>query len=257
LKKPGLTFGLVGYGRFGKLAARLIAKEANVLVHDKRKELGKLPGNVRQASLPEVAAQSVVILAVPTSALKHSLHAIARFLRPHALVLDVCSVKAKPAGWMRDILPAHVNLLGTHPLFGPSSVTRSVRGHRIVLCPIRISGRMLNTVTQVLTNRGMEVLTMVPRLHDRMIAETLFLTQFIGRMVSRAHLRRWTCSSPTYDKLLKLVEVADRDSLGLLIDLWNFNPFADKSSDALWRAHSEMRDLLNTKKKRDRSEIDS
>jgi prephenate dehydrogenase len=258
LTTPGLTVGLVGFGRFGSLAAKFIAKEAKVLIYDKRKKIGPVSRRrIRWGPLSEVAAQEVVILAVPVSALRDTLRSISPFLRRNSLVLDVCAVKTKPAQWMRAILPAHVTLLGTHPLFGPSSVKRSVRGQRIVLCPIRISDRLLRSVTQVFTSRGLEVIRMAPKAHDKMISETLHMTQLIGRMVGRAGLQRWARSTPMYDSLVGLADVAKEDTLGMFIDLWKFNPYADTSSNALWRAHREIHDLVNTKRKMNRHDIDS
>jgi prephenate dehydrogenase len=234
--------GLIGYGRFGKLAARFIAQYANVLVFDKQKEYGRFPSRrIRAASLAEAAAQPVVILAVPISSLQQTLLSIAPFLQPQALIVDACSVKVKPVQWMKQLLPKHVYILGAHSLFGPDSVSQSLRGRTVVICPVRISCRLLAAVKRLLRARGLRVVLMTPHKHDRMMAETILLTQYIGRLVGSAGLKRWADSTPHYSMLMSLVDVAQRDSMQLFRDMWRYNPYSIDLKRALARAASVLR----------------
>ena len=223
-----MRVGLIGYGRFGKLAARFLSRRVDVLVHDlkpfPRKSFGR--GKIVAGSLEHVAAQQVVVLAVPISGMKECLRSIAGLVRPGALVVDVCSVKTLPVRWMKRLLPEAVYYLGTHPLFGPDSVSRSLRGRRIVICAGRTPGSLLFKVIRLLGREGLEVYLMSPRAHDRMVAETLLLTQYIGRLVHHAGLGDRDHSTAHYEKLRELCRVAERDSLELFRDMWNFNPYA-------------------------------
>ena len=222
-----MTVGLIGFGRFGRLVARFLAPRVKVLVHDARSiHPGPASKNVEIKSLRTVAAQKLVVLAVPISVLESTLLEIRPFVTPGALILDVCSVKVWPIRWMRRILPSSVHILGTHPLFGPESVTRSLRGRKIVLCPVRISKALLTRVSQELRQVGLEASSMSPAQHDRMIAETLLLTQYVGRLVHLTGVQKWAGSTLHYGKLMDLVRVAERDSAELFRDLWRFNPYA-------------------------------
>ena len=234
--------GLIGYGRFGKLAARFIARRANVLVYDARKRYGRFPSHrIKAASLAEVAAQSIVILAVPISSLQRTLSSLTPSLQPKALIVDACSVKVKPVQWMKQMLPKHVNILGAHSLFGPDSVSRSLRGRTVVLCPVHIPHKLLADVKHVLRKRGLHVLQMTPDEHDRMMAETLLLAQYIGRLVGAAGLKRWDHSTVHYERLMSLVDAAQRDSVQLFKDMWRYNPHASYLKHALARATSLLR----------------
>ena len=236
-----MTIGLIGYGRFGRLAAKSLASQARVLVFDKRSTRG-VTGSRRivSASLADVAASDVVVLAVPVSSLREVLREIRSHVRPGSLVIDVCAVKVEPVKWMRQILPRGVSILGTHPFFGPDSASGGLKGHRIVLCPVRTPPRLLAQVTKVLRGRGLEVQVMSPVLHDRMVAETIFLTQHIGRLVHVAGLKRWPRSTTNYDRLLSIVEAARHDSVELFADMWKFNPRARRVAMALERAHKRL-----------------
>ena len=57
------------------------------------------------------------------------------YLRPGALLMDVCSVKMAPVEWMLAAAPADVEVLGIHPLLGPASSRAGILGSTVVLFP--------------------------------------------------------------------------------------------------------------------------
>ncbi len=242
--RSALTIGLIGYGRFGALAARHLSKYAPVLVYDRRTRRVPRTRRIRPANLDLVAAQPVVILAVPISALRESLRAIRQMVTPGALVIDVCTVKAVPVRWMREMLPRSVRILGSHPFFGPDSAQHSLRGHRIVLTPVRIPARMLRTVTSLLQREGLVVVRMTPDRHDRMVAETILLTHYLGRLVHLAGLHRWDHGTRSYANLLGVVDVAMNDTLQLLRDVWSYNAHTASLARSLRRAERKLSRLL-------------
>ena len=89
--------GIIGFGRFGKLAARYLAKDFKVFVNtraDKTSEISLAGGQA--ASLEEVCQQDIIIPCVPISVFEDFLIAIAPRIKPDALIIDVCSVKEYP-----------------------------------------------------------------------------------------------------------------------------------------------------------------
>jgi prephenate dehydrogenase len=219
----------------------LLSKRARVYVADRTRP--KVRGgkrNIRAASVAEAASQEVVLLAVPVSRMQSVLRHIRGYLRPGALVIDVCAVKAKPTRWMKALLPRNVEILGAHPLFGPDSCAGSLRGHTVVLCPVRIRRRRLAEIRRGIEREHARTLVMVPEKHDRMIAETIFLTQYIGRLVGRARLGHWNGVTLNYDRLQSVVEAAIHDSPRLFVDMRKYNAHGARVEAALWKAHSEL-----------------
>ncbi len=240
-----LTIGIIGYGRFGQLAAKFISTKTNVLVYDKRRSsVSSRSSSIKKTSLREVAAQTVIILAVPVSALQETLHSIKPFLKNNSLVIDVCAVKAKPVQWMKRILPKNVEILATHPLFGPDSAKNSLKGHRIYLSPVRISKARLRGVYEILESAGLVVERISPDAHDKIIAETLFLTQYVGRLLGGAGLGRRGNSTTSYADLMKIVKIADNDTRELFEDMVKYNRHAQGVLRKLLKA--QQRILKNT-----------
>jgi prephenate dehydrogenase len=232
-----VTVGLIGYGRFGKLAAALLSRRVRVLVADRRRPvLRGVSANIAAGTIAEAASQEVVILAVPVSTLRSLLLQIKRHVRPGALIIDVCAVKEKPTRWMRTILPPTVEILGAHPLFGPDSCDGSLKGHTVVLCPVRVGRRRLVVLKQALTREHARAIIMPPDRHDRMIAETIFLTQYIGRLIGKAGLDRWEGVTVHYDRLRSVVDAAVHDSPRLFADMWKYNAYGARVSAALRKA---------------------
>ena len=184
------TLGLIGFGQFGRLAAQLLTPHFDVLATD------AAPGAeaaVREAgfafgSLAEVAARDVVVVAVPVVAMQAVFGEIAPHLKPGALVADVGSVKMLPSRWMVELLPAHVDLIATHPLFGPQSAKQGLKGLRFVICPIR--GDRHERVAAFGRSLGLIVTVTTAEEHDREMAYVQALTHLIGRIINGILQRR-------------------------------------------------------------------
>ena len=119
--------GLIGFGAFGRLAAGGLAEHFEVVVHDPAYARAELADgrHLPMGSLEEVARAEIVVIAVPVARMAHLCGQLAPLLQPGAVVVDVGSVKVGPVATMREALPAHVEIVGTHPLFGPQSFGRA------------------------------------------------------------------------------------------------------------------------------------
>ncbi len=239
--------GLIGYGRFGRLTVRHMSPEFKVVVHtravDKDADINDAGG--RLVSLEEACAQKIVILCVPISAMPATLERIAPLLAPRTIVADVCSVKEMPARWMQSLLPEHVEILATHPMFGPDSAGKSPAGHKIVLCPVRIAPHRYKRIRQWLAEKQLVVIETTPTQHDRKIAVTLSLTHFIGRSLSQFGAAPLDIDTEGYRRLLHILGVVNNDTWQLFEDMHRFNPYAREKRqafmDAMARIDAQLR----------------
>ena len=133
------TIGIMGFGAFGRLLARHLQPHFALRVCDPANApaADATGRGLQPAEAAEVAASDLVILAVPVPAIPEAIAALRPHLRAGAIVLDVGSVKLGPARAMQENLPEHVEIIGTHPLFGPQSARDGLAGLKIALCPIR------------------------------------------------------------------------------------------------------------------------
>jgi prephenate dehydrogenase len=226
------TMGIVGFGRFGRFAASHLRNYFDLSVFDRDDRLAEAQEiGVRIESLQKVAKSSIVLLCVPISQIRSVLMEIVPHLVENSLVVDTCSVKGYPVFQMETILPSHVEILGTHPLFGPDSAARGLQGKKIVLCPIRI--RDLSTVKSFLNRLGLNVLISSPQNHDRLMASTQVIVQFLGRAFLEIGLTRQDMATPGYETLINILDVVQNDTWELFRDLQTFNRFAKEMREKL------------------------
>lgn len=230
--------GLIGYGRFGHLTVQHLATDFKVVVHtrDTDKEADVAAAGGRMVGLEAVCRQKIVILCVPISAMQATLRQIAPLLAAGTTVVDVCSVKIYPTQWMDALLPENVEILATHPMFGPDSAVASLQGHKIVLCPQRIDPQRYLKIKAWLVGRGLWVIETSPDQHDRQIAVSLAMTHFIGRALAEFGAFPMDIDTEGYKRLLHILEVVNNDTWQLFEDMNRFNPYARSKRTAFLQA---------------------
>ncbi len=220
------SLSVVGVGQFGSLAARTLKAHFEVLVTD------SAPGaraaaqamGVAFGTLEEAAACEVVIVAVPVPAMRGVFASLAPHLKPGTLVIDVGSVKMLPVQWMTELLPAHVDLVATHPLFGPQSARDGLAGLRFVVCPVR--GERHEKVAAFGRSLGLTVTVTTPEEHDREMAYVQALTHLIGRSLVNLKIPDEQLKTASYQHLLELCALIGADTFELFTAIQTQNPFA-------------------------------
>ncbi len=124
---------------------------------------------------------------------------------------------------MKRLLPRFVEILGTHPLFGPDSARNGVRGLKIVLCPVRC--QRVSKVKGWLEGKGLQVIVTTPARHDFEMARTQALFHFLARGVAETGIRVGRLSTPGPAKLFEDFRDVQNDSLQLFQDLHRMNRF--------------------------------
>ena len=210
-----MEIGIIGFGRFGRFASELLKQDFKVSVFDR----GTItpPRGIHRLSLGEVASKPILIFCVPISQIESICKDVRPFLFPGQLVLDTCSVKVFPVGVMQHRLPRFVEIVGTHPLFGPDSANCGIRGLRIALCPVRC--HRLEKIEAYLEKRGLHVIVTTPQKHDREMAKTQALYHFLARGIASLKITAGALSTPGPAKLYEDFKDVQNDSLELFADL--------------------------------------
>ena len=227
------TFGIVGYGHFGRLLASSLARHGKVLVCDADNAKVEHAGDgILAASLDEVAAADVVLLAVPFAALTNVLGEIRDRLGPDTVVMDVVSSKQRATELLEEILPPEANYLATHPLFGPPSMTSIEPGFRIVVTAERgaAAARLREFLEQEL---GLVVVSLSPDEHDRAMAYMQSLPFFIARALVSIDLlelrHRDVLAIPSFEKLAEIAFIEQQHTVGMFDTSQISNPYADEA----------------------------
>ncbi|HPO50086.1 MAG TPA: prephenate dehydrogenase/arogenate dehydrogenase family protein, partial [Spirochaetota bacterium] len=130
--------GLIGYGNFGKFISKILSETFRIYVYDcvVKNDKNDLK-NIFFSSIEETCSKDIIILSTPVQYLEDCLLKIRDLIKKDALVFDVCSVKIKPVELMLKYLPKTVEIIGTHPLFGPQSAKSGIANLNMVLTNVR------------------------------------------------------------------------------------------------------------------------
>lgn len=213
---PRPTFGLIGYGAFGRLAARHLSTLGDVAVYD--------PALAESATLAQAASADIVVLAPPVDRLEAVIGEVAPHVKPDALVLDVASVKVEPARWLLEGLPAHADIIATHPLFGPQSAAAGTQGLKMVLCPLR-GERTLEVAAVLRRTFGLKVMITTPEDHDREAAVTQGLTHFLAKIMSGVGPLPTRVTAKSFDLLMHAIGMVADDAPAVYEAIQRTNPY--------------------------------
>ena len=233
MKKPSLL--LVGYGRFGSFAAELLRSRFTIHILERRGPGPTGPG-LRRAVLSDLGAFDFIVLALPAPRLEKFLMSNGRRFRDGAFVADVCAVKMAPMKWLKSHLPRSVSYAGLHPLFGPDSASSGYQGQSVAVCRGRSSPSCHRRLLTTIRAMGLKPVETDPITHDKSMASSLFLTQFIGEIFPSASGSRISpVTTATFEHLRIIASRAARNSPALIGELYQFNPYSRKSLRILVR----------------------
>ncbi len=240
------NIGLIGFGRFGQLLQKHLQRRSEIAVWDPSQAGSPSHRNVNFRSLESVCDRSLLILAVPVSALEKVVRQIAPFVGPETIVMDVCAVKLYPLRIMSEVFPKEIEILGTHPLFGPDSARETMQGHQMIIVPERISLSRLDVIKKFWSQWEIELVEMSAEEHDRLMAQTLALTHFLGRALNEMDLPLSPHTTQDYRNLMKLKEKINRDTFELFEDMHRYNPFAQEMRELLLNSIAAMKAQLDS-----------
>ncbi len=242
-QKPKVA--IIGFGRFGKLMAEILIPFVDVFVISRHKIKDKKYKQIEYSDLKNI---DWIILTVPISIIAEILNKIKPFVKKGTIIMDTASVKTFPCQWMEDAFKGEeVELLGSHPMFGPDSAKRGLKGLQIVFCPLNIKKKNLEIIKNIFLKLKLEILITSPREHDEESAISLALVHFIGRGLERARIKDLKISTLGFKRLLQLKENVTNDSEKLFRDMHIFNPYAEKYREIFLNSLQEINLKLKNK----------
>ena len=240
------SVGIIGYGAFGSFVHTLLkrfAPDVSVRVYSRSHPVD---GEIF-FSLEEACACDAVVLAVSIRAFEEVLKDALPFIPKESVVVDVSTVKVYTTGILKRDAPDR-RFVATHPMFGPESYAKtegSIEGYRIVITEHTLPPEEYAALLAALSGLGFELVETSSEMHDRQLAETLFLTHFIGQVITRAGFERTQIDTVSFSFLMKSVEIV-RKNTELFKDVFRFNPYCESVLKRLEAAEQEIHQLLSS-----------
>jgi prephenate dehydrogenase len=207
-----------GTGKMGRLFSPILERHGfDILVS----------GRTTALSNRRLAEESdLVLVSVPIRSTVGVIGEIAPLLTARQLLCDLTSLKAGP---VEAMLASKAQVLGMHPLFGPT--VSSLRGQTVILAPARCTTPLAFRIPEILRAEGAKLVVMDPDAHDRLMAVIQGLTHFGNLCMADAIRRTGTdlaaaleATSPVYRIQMDLVGRLLSQEASLYGDMLQLNP---------------------------------
>jgi chorismate mutase/prephenate dehydrogenase len=183
----------------------------------------------------EVASRNdLVVVAVPIDVTVKVIQEIAPHVKPGACIADVTSIKRAPLEAMLAAAPEAVEVVGTHPMFGPHGV--DFDRQKVVLCRGR-GDKGYERLKRLFETFGAETIEATAEEHDAQMALIQVLihekTMVLGSVLERLKAdlgRSLQFASPIYRTELAMIGRMFSQHAELYADILTVNPEAHRLS---------------------------
>ncbi len=273
------TFTIIGFGRFGKTLARLlkdtIKQEKTLLfiidpfvpaqeILDFTKKLNIPENKIKVFQTPKdfytYLAQKLdrkdqqnvhfIFFAVPINKFEKIFKQHLRFLHSNHVVVDVLSVKTHPYKVFKKALKEDPKLqfILTHPMFGPDSSRNGFNGLRMVMHNLSARKQNYNRLKKIFKEKGLKIIEMDPKTHDKYAAYSQGVAHFIGRMLKAFDFAPTPIDTKGAEKLYEIMQQTVNDTWELFYDLQHYNPYTKKMRTKLGSAYKKIYNKLLPKR---------
>jgi len=238
------TLSLIGVGAFGEFALPHLIPYFDIKIYDSSKDISPLCNkhNVTTGSFEEIAQSDIVIVAVPIHAMESVFEKLFPIMNAGQLLIDVGSVKCKIVEMMKRHFDKDIDIVATHPIFGPQSGKNGIKGQNISV--INVQGSRDQGVVAFLRDKlQLNVIECSAEEHDQQMAYVQGLTHMVAKIFKTMDVPEITQASKTYDLLQSMVDLIKNDSDDLFRAIQTDNPYVD---DVKSRFFNSVRDIENS-----------
>jgi prephenate dehydrogenase len=185
----------------------------------------------------------VVIFAVPLIDFEDVVLSFPSERLRNKLVVEVCPLSSHPKAVLLRQFGPDVDILSTHPMFGPSPqedpyAPPSWDGRPLVYEKARISNaKRCDAFLSIFEEARCQLVEMTAEQHDASTADAEFVTHLTGRLLDPQLLPPTPVSSKEYAALCDVADMTSGDSFDLFFGMFKFN---ERAKDHL----NKMRDNL-------------
>ncbi|XVF04695.1 hypothetical protein REPUB_Repub05bG0107100 [Reevesia pubescens] len=235
LPSQTLKIGIVGFGSFGQFLAKTIIKQGHTVRATSRTDYCQLCDQLGISFFRDVLAileadNDVILICTSILSLSEVLNSMPlHCLKRQTLFVDVLSVKEHPRNVLLQVLPEKMDVLCTHPMFGPESGKNGWKDLVFMYDKVRVRDEATcSNFLHIFESEGCRMMEMSCEEHDKLAARSQFLSHAIGRILSEMGIESTSINTKSFETLVKLKENTTNDSFDLFRGLFIHNRFAQQ-----------------------------
>jgi prephenate dehydrogenase len=235
---------LIGFGRFGKLFYKFFKDDFLFQIIDKNIPSSEIRKQTNLLDNFPIQESKIIFLAVPISQIESVAKELKDQVSSDCVIVEFCSVQTYPIQILKKEFPNNL-IFAIHPLFGPDSVENSLENHIAVIIENEEVNSSVEYLKKLFKSKGVRLISMSDEDHDKLIAWTLCLTQFIGRSLGKLNLPETEIATRGFIELMNIVRRSNADTEQLFIDMNKYNPYAKEMREKVISAFNEINQYLN------------
>jgi prephenate dehydrogenase len=219
------TVGIVGYGKLGRFLhefGKEYFPELEIRIHSRRHEAdGETFFDLKTA-----AQSDLIFLCARIDEYEERMKEVFAYASPDSIFVDVAAVKMYTSDLCKKYCEGR-RYLSTHPLFGPDSYEKyknNIKGFQIVVTDYVLKNDAYQMIKAQFSAFGFSVVEMSAEEHDKQLAETVFITHYIGESIAKARFSENKIRPLSFQYLLDAVENVTGDRR-LIKNIYAYNPF--------------------------------
>ena len=227
---------IVGFCRFGRTLFRLLKYDFEVII-------------VGRDNPQDIVKAEVVFYCVPISSFESVVKSHKKFFKQDHLLIDVLSVKMHPKKvFEKHLIGLRTQAMLTHSMFGPDSSKDGFSGLPLIIDKFKSDKKNFDFWKKFFISKGLKVVEMSAKEHDRLSANTLGVSQFLGRLLEEFKFKSTSIDSLGTKRLLQVMDQACNDTWQLFSDLQTLNPFTKQMRIRFGRAYDKIYNRLLPKR---------
>ena len=252
--KISIIGGTRGLGKW--IAQELKKDNFNITITSRNKTSGekvakKLKVNYTDDNIKAVKNSDITIFSVPIEYMVDTIRQVAPHAPKGSLLVDVTSVKTETAETLTKYAPDNVNILPTHPMFGPRIT--SLDGQVVILTPIAERCDIwYEKVLHYLNKKGAKIVISTPQEHDKTMSVVQGLTHFsyisIASTIQQLQIsvkKSREFASPVYSLMLDMISRIVSQNPYLYYSIQKSNPKTQYARGELIKQMQYLSDLIN------------
>lgn len=246
-----------GSGEFGRIFARLFKDEGHdVVITGRDAAKGERVAKELSVGFTNDDAKAaeegdIVIISVYIENTVEVIRQVAPHVRSGCLLMDVTSVKVEPCRAMRKFAKRGVEIIGTHPMFGPR--VTSIEGLTFIVIPVRTK-KWDKFLLDFLKKQKAKIFITTPEEHDRIMGVVQGLTHF-AYIAAASTLKELNVdvrysknfASPIYELMLDLIARIVGQSPQLYASIQMHNPVVKKVHRTFIKQAQMLQDIVAKK----------
>ncbi|KAI3793255.1 hypothetical protein L1987_35871 [Smallanthus sonchifolius] len=250
-----LNIGMIGFGPFSQFLAKTMVKQGHLIRATSRSDYSAHLGAHFFRDMEEFMGLEHDVIMICTSIL--SVSEVVKSIPFHCLkkptlFVDVLSVKEHPRQILLQEVPEDSDLVCTHPMFGPESGKEGWKDLNFMYERVRVRDEDLcSSFLKIFECEGCKMIEMTCEEHDRLAAQSQFVTHTIGRILSEMQITNTPIDTKGFEKLVQVKKSISNDSFDLYSGLFIHNRFAKQQMKNLESALQRVKGSLEARMKKD------